>query len=304
MRTDGVIYADDVLLPQVLADKAPEQVANVAFLPGIQKCALAMPDIHWGYGFPIGGVAATDPAEGGVVSPGGVGYDINCGVRLMRTRLSPDDIAGRVEDLVAALFRDVPCGLGRSGAHSFSRKEQTEILEEGSGWIVRRGFGRPEDLDYTESRGCLPGAKPSAVSDRAMERGRGQVGTLGAGNHFLEIQVVDEVYDAEAAQAFGLAKGAVTVMMHSGSRGLGYEICDNSLRTLHNAPRKYGIELPDRQVGVRAGSFARGGALPGGHAVRRQLRMGQPADAHASGAPGDAAVLRHVRGPARHGVGL
>ena len=248
MLTDGIIYADERLVESLRKDQAAEQVANVAFLPGIQGASLAMPDIHWGYGFPIGGVAATDPDSGGVVSPGGVGYDINCGVRLVRTNLERDAIAGRMQELVGALFRDIPCGVGRGGNIRFSAQEEGKILKEGSGWVVRQGFGRPEDIEHTESGGCVEGADPEAVSDRAYERGRGQVGTLGSGNHFVEVQVVDEIYDPEAAGIFGLHLGQITLMIHSGSRGLGYEICDNSIHSLQNAPQKYGIELPDRQL--------------------------------------------------------
>jgi len=248
MKVDGIIYADDNLMADLRKDQAPEQVANVAFLPGIQVASLAMPDIHWGYGFPIGGVAATDPEEGGVVSPGGVGYDINCGVRLIRTNLELDDVRPRIQELVGALFRDIPCGVGREGSIRFTPQEEKHILEQGAAWVVRRGYGRPEDLERTESGGCLEGADAGAVSDRAMERGRGQVGTLGSGNHFLEVQVVDEIYDPTVAEVFGLHRGQVTVMIHSGSRGLGYEICDNYIQKLQDVPRKYGIELPDRQL--------------------------------------------------------
>ncbi len=248
MRTDGIIYADEKLLESLRKDQAPEQVANVAFLPGIKAASLAMPDIHWGYGFPIGGVAATDPEEGGVISPGGVGYDINCGVRLIRTNLEHGDLKGRVQQLVGALFRDIPAGVGRGGAIRFSDNEERKILREGAPWLVKRGFGRPEDVEYAESGGCIEGADPDAVSPRAYERGRGQVGTLGSGNHFVEVQVVDEIYDEQAAEVFGLHLGQATVMIHSGSRGLGYEVCDNYIRALQGAPKKYGIELPDRQL--------------------------------------------------------
>ena len=248
MRVDGIIYANETLLESIRKDRAAEQVANVAFLPGIQVASLAMPDIHWGYGFPIGGVAATDPAEGGVVSPGGVGYDINCGVRLVRTRLGRSAVQGRMQELVGALFRDIPCGVGRGGAIRFSEQEERQILKAGVRWIVERGLGRAEDIAHTESSGCIEGADPAAVSPRAYERGRGQVGTLGSGNHFVEVQVVDEVYDHEAARVLGLHQDQVTVMIHSGSRGLGYEVCDNYIRKLQDAPRKYGIDLPDRQL--------------------------------------------------------
>jgi tRNA-splicing ligase RtcB len=248
MRTDGIIFADDRLVESIRKDQAAEQVANVAFLPGIQGFSLAMPDIHWGYGFPIGGVAATDPAEGGVISPGGVGYDINCGVRALRTNLEEKAVAGRLQELVGQMFRDIPTGVGATGAIRFSDAEERHIVAEGCAWIVRRGLGRPEDLERTESGGCIEGADPDAVSPRAYERGRGQVGTLGSGNHFIEVQAVDEVYDADAARVFGLSAGGITVMIHSGSRGFGYEICDNYVHSLQGAPGKYGIELPDRQL--------------------------------------------------------
>jgi tRNA-splicing ligase RtcB len=248
MRADGLIFADERLMESIRLDQAPEQVANVAFLPGIQGPSMAMPDIHWGYGFPIGGVAATDPKEGGVVSPGGVGYDINCGVRLIRTRLERRDVGDRMQSLVGDLFRNIPCGVGQEGDIRFSESQEREILRHGARWVVQQGYGRPEDVEFTESRGCIEEADPDALSPRAIERGRGQVGTLGSGNHFVEVQVVDEVYDDTAAQVMGLRAGQITVMVHSGSRGLGYEVCDNSIRDLHGAPARYGIELPDRQL--------------------------------------------------------
>ena len=248
MRVDGIIFLDERLLESVRHDQALEQVANVAFLPGIQVASLAMPDIHWGYGFPIGGVAATDPEEGGVISPGGVGYDINCGVRLVRTNLEAEAIRPRIQQLIGALFRDIPCGVGREGAIRFSDAEERQILKEGSPYVVKRGFGAPEDIAHTESGGCIEEADPGAVSARACERGRGQVGTLGSGNHFVEVQVVDEIHDPRAAEAMGLHAGQVTVMIHSGSRGLGYEICDNYIHAMQKTPAQYGIDLPDRQL--------------------------------------------------------
>lgn len=248
MRADGVIFADERLMESIRQDQAPEQVANVAFLPGIQGASMAMPDIHWGYGFPIGGVAATDPAEGGVVSPGGVGYDINCGVRLVRTNLEHKDVRERMQQLVGDLFRNIPCGVGQEGDIRFTEAQEREILRHGSRWIVKQGYGCAEDVEFTESGGCIEEADPDALSPRAIERGRGQVGTLGSGNHFLEVQVIDEIYDEVAARVMGLRLGQITLMIHSGSRGLGYEVCDNSIHALHNAPAKYGIELPDRQL--------------------------------------------------------
>ena len=247
MRVDGIIYADEQLIKGVLADRAAEQVSNVAFLPGIQRASFAMPDCHWGYGFSIGGVAATDPAEGGVVSPGGVGYDINCGVRLLRTNLEAADItdARRVVD---RLFAGVPCGVGVGGRVRLSDRDEDRVFTQGARHAVVMGYGCDEDIDRAEAHGCLPDANPDRVSPRARERGRDQCGTLGAGNHFVEVQVVDAVYDEAAARAFGLALGQVTVMIHTGSRGLGHQVCDDALKSLRGAPRKYSIDLPDRQL--------------------------------------------------------
>ncbi|MHB1036105.1 MAG: RtcB family protein [Pirellulales bacterium] len=248
MQVDGLIYADDNLIDAIRTDQAPEQVANVAFLPGIQTASLAMPDIHWGYGFCIGGVCATDPEEGGVISPGGVGYDINCGVRLVRTKLNQPDIQPRMAALIEELYRQVPAGVGRGGKYHFNHKELRHLMAEGPRYLVGRGLATEGDLDHTEAGGCLEGAEPDYVSQRALDRGNDQCGTLGSGNHFLEIQVVDEVLDEEAARAMGLHVGGIAVMIHSGSRGLGYQVCDDALRELRNAPQKYGITLPDRQL--------------------------------------------------------
>jgi tRNA-splicing ligase RtcB len=248
MRVDGLIFADERLIEDIRSDNAAEQVANVACLPGIRGASLAMPDIHWGYGFPVGGVAATDPAEGGVVSPGGVGYDINCGVRLVRSDLTREKVEPQLKPLIGQIFRDVPCGVGVGGPIKFSLQELRRILTEGSLYLVERGHGWPEDPDHTEAGGALDGADPDAVSDRAMNRGKGQVGTLGAGNHFLEVQAVDEIYDEKAADAFGLAAGAVTFMIHCGSRGFGHQVCDDFLKTMREAARKYDIDLPDKQL--------------------------------------------------------
>ncbi|GAB6164087.1 RtcB family protein [Thermostilla marina] len=248
MRVEGRIFADERLIDQIRADQAPVQVSNVACLPGIQKASLAMPDIHWGYGFCIGGVAATDPEEGGVISPGGVGYDINCGVRLMRTGLEYDEIRKQAKQLVAHLFRDIPAGVGTGGPYLFGGKEMDRLLAEGVHYLRERGLATDEDVAHTEAEGCLPGADPAAVGERAKQRGGDQCGTLGSGNHFLELQVVDEIHDPEAAQAMGLHEGTVCVMIHSGSRGLGYQVCDDALREMRACPAKYGIELPDRQL--------------------------------------------------------
>jgi tRNA-splicing ligase RtcB len=248
MRVEGLIFTDERLLTQLKKDQAPEQVANVAFLPGIQSASLAMPDIHWGYGFCIGGVCATDPKEGGVISPGGVGYDINCGVRLMRSNLFYRDVKPHLRQLVEELFRQVPTGVGKRGKYRFDVKELCQLLAEGSRFVVQRGLGTPGDIEYTEAGGRLEGADPDAVSERALSRGAEQCGTLGSGNHFLEVQVVDHVFDETAASALGLEKDQICVMIHSGSRGLGYQVCDDALAMLRKAPEKYGIALPDRQL--------------------------------------------------------
>ena len=248
MRVDGIIYASEQLLPEILSGGALGQVANVAALPGILGASLAMPDIHWGYGFCIGGVAATDIEAGGVVSPGGVGYDINCGVRLLRSDLPVHEVRPRLKQLVDQLFRDIPVGVGVGGPFEFSRNEMGKILMEGAKYLVSRGLATQEDIDRTESNGCIEGADVDAVSDVAFRRGADQCGTLGSGNHFAEVQFVEEIYDQAAAEVLGLTPGDVTVMIHSGSRGMGHQICDDYIRRLRNVPGEYGIELPDRQL--------------------------------------------------------
>jgi tRNA-splicing ligase RtcB len=247
MKVPGIIYADETLLKSVTMDQSPQQVINVAHLPGIVCCSLAMPDMHWGYGFPIGGVAATDIREG-VISPGGVGYDINCGCRLIRTDLTERDLGGKVEKLAAALFRNIPCGVGSTGNIKLSRDDERRVLTEGARWAVRQGYGEPEDPERTEEGGAMEGADPSLVSERALKRGRDQLGTLGSGNHFLEVDTVQEVYDPAVADVFGLSSGQIVVQIHSGSRGLGYQVCDDYLRTMGKAVQKYNINLPDRQL--------------------------------------------------------
>jgi len=248
MRVDGLIFAGSELIADVISGGGPTQVANVATLPGIVGASMAMPDIHWGYGFPIGGVAATDVDEGGVISPGGVGYDINCGVRLLRSNLSEQDIRPHLRRLIDRLFADIPAGVGVSGPFKFSDPEMRKLLAGGVGHLVSCGLAGRADADATESGGCLDGADSHAISPQAIKRGSDQCGTLGAGNHFVEIQCVDEVYDPRAAEALGLAKGTITVMIHSGSRGLGHQVCQDFIKSLRSAPGKYGIELPDRQL--------------------------------------------------------
>ncbi len=245
----GRIYADAQLIKKIEADNAVDQVANVACLPGIVGYSLAMPDAHWGYGFPIGGVAATDPDNDGVISPGGVGYDINCGVRLMTTALDYQGVRDRIRDIVTGLYRDIPCGVGSSGAiPKLSTKDMRRVLSDGASWVVEQGYGNQEDLAHTEEHGRLNGADPDVVSERAKSRGEEQLGTLGSGNHFLEVGVVDRIENAEIARAYGLREGQVTLMIHSGSRGLGYQVCDDSLQTMVRAAARYGIDLPDRQL--------------------------------------------------------
>ena len=247
MRVPGIIYATESMLK---ADKQKEplkQVANVATLPGILKASLAMPDMHWGYGFPIGGVAAFD-WESGIISPGGVGYDINCGVRLATTALVEKEVRPKLENLVNALFQGIPTGVGSKGSIKLSVPEEKKVLQMGSKWAVSRGLGEALDLEHTEDGGCMPNADPSVVSQRALERGLKQLGTLGSGNHFLEIGVVEAIYDIPAAQAFGLFEGQVTVMLHTGSRGLGYQICDDFLAFMTKHVKKLGVDLPDRQL--------------------------------------------------------
>ncbi len=248
MRTEGLVFADQQMIAVLQKEQALEQVRNVATLPGIVGPSMAMPDIHWGYGFPIGGVAAFD-AEEGVVSPGGVGYDINCGVRLLRSALVAEEIAPRLHKLADTLFRNVPCGVGSQRRDlKLSLQEERRVLAEGAGWAAARGFGSREDLEHIEERGVIGGADPELISDRALERGRSQLGTLGSGNHFLEVQYVEEIYDAEVAEVLGLFPGQVTVSIHTGSRGLGYQVCDDYLKIMQRASSKYGIKLPDRQL--------------------------------------------------------
>ncbi|MEZ4221708.1 MAG: RtcB family protein [Polyangiaceae bacterium] len=252
MKVPGRVYLADSQLKRVADEKALEQVRNVAYLPGIVGASLAMPDIHWGYGFPIGGVAAVD-AKDGAVSPGGVGYDVNCGVRVITTGLDQAELAPRLEKVVARMFKTIPTGVGASQAiPSCSKRELRQVMAEGAAWAVARGYcATADDASYTEEGGCLRDADPDAVSDRALERGHDQLGTLGSGNHFLEIGRVAEVYDAEAAQCFGLRQDQVTLMIHSGSRGLGHQVCDETLHGLARSFQSYGDDyaaLPDRQL--------------------------------------------------------
>ena len=251
MRADAVFYASDAILEALRAEDGASlrQLMNVASLPGVVEPALAMPDIHWGYGFPIGGVAAFDPERGGVVSPGGVGYDINCGVRLLRSHLGEHDLENRAEGLADALAARVPTGVGSERPREvLSEGDLRELVIGGAAWLVARGMGSADELGRMESQGALPGADPDGISDRAWARGASQLGTLGSGNHFLEVQVVDEVYDARAADAFGLAPGTVAVLIHTGSRGFGHQVCTDFLDRFVAAAPRLGPDLPDKQL--------------------------------------------------------
>jgi tRNA-splicing ligase RtcB len=248
MKVPARIYASEELLAMAFRDKTMEQLVNTAAMPGVVKWVLVMPDAHQGYGPPIGGVVPTRYPDG-VISPGAVGYDINCGVRLMTSGLRAEEVQEEVSGLISALFRNIPSGVGRGGgARNVSAREMDEVLVKGAGWAVKVGYGRPEDLERLEEGGAMEGADPSAVSPRAKQRGGPQLGTLGSGNHFIEIQVVDEIYDDQVARAFGLFDGQLTVSIHSGSRGLGHQVCDEYVKSLQAAVHKYGIQLPDRQL--------------------------------------------------------
>lgn len=247
MRTDVIVYASDALMEQIRKDLSLQQAMNVATLPGIVGPSLAMPDIHQGYGFPIGGVAATD-YETGVVSPGGVGFDINCGVRLVRTNLQQQEVRPKLKPLIDQIFRDVPCGTGGSGRVKITAKELDKLLAQGAPWMIRNGYGEERDTEFAEARGRLEAADPADVSSRAKERGLPQLGTLGSGNHFLEVQYVEEIHHAEAARTLGLQTGKVVVLIHSGSRGLGHQVCTDYVAQMNKIIDKYKIVLPDRQL--------------------------------------------------------
>jgi tRNA-splicing ligase RtcB len=247
MRVPGLIFSSSELMPNIKDDQSLQQVVNVATLPGIVKHSLAMPDIHWGYGFPIGGVAAFTMEEG-IISPGGVGYDINCGVRLLTTSLMAHEIRPQVKELVSALFRNIPTGVGSRGRIRLSKKEGKKVAVEGASWAVKQGMGDKEDLERTEDHGGMKGADPGVISERAYKRGHDELGTLGSGNHFLEIQVVDEIYDTKIANVFNLFEGQLTVLIHTGSRGFGYQICDDFLKEMGTHVRESGFILPDRQL--------------------------------------------------------
>jgi tRNA-splicing ligase RtcB len=262
MFTNAVIFAGEDMIPQIMEDNAAQQAANVACLPGIVGSSLAMPDVHWGYGFPIGGVAAVD-ANDGCISPGGIGFDINCGVRLIRTNLRKNDVDGKINALTDELYRNIPSGLGSKGIEKIDMKAIGDILANGSEWAVANGYGWERDIENTEERGCMREADPKFVSDKAVKRGFGQVGSLGSGNHFIEIDVVDHIYDGDAAKAFGLEKDHITITVHCGSRGCGHQIATDHLQTMEQYIRKNKIELPDRQLACAPLSSAEGSSYYG-----------------------------------------
>jgi tRNA-splicing ligase RtcB len=260
MRVPVTIYANEELLSKMLSDRTIQQAMNVATLPGVQKHVVVLPDGHEGYGFPVGGVAAMS-VDDGVISPGGVGYDINCGVRLIRTNLDEKDVRPKLKDLVNELFRAVPSGVGSEGVVKLSNAELDEVLTEGVYWAIRNGYGWEEDAEVCEENGKMNGADPSKVSNMARKRGAPQLGTLGSGNHFLEVQRVDKIYDHEAAKAMGIDhEGQITVLIHCGSRGLGHQICSDYLRVSESALKKYGITLPDRELACVPNSSPEGEA--------------------------------------------
>ena len=249
MRVPGLVFATEEMATKAVEDRAVEQVANVATLPGIVRASFAMPDIHWGYGFPIGGVAATDPGDGGVVSPGGVGFDISCGVRLVRSDLEwESDVREHIDSLVHTLGQRVPRGVGTKGRMRLSRGDMEKVLRDGVRFPLSRGIGWEEDTEFCEDSGVLEDARPEHVSDRAIERGAPQLGSLGAGNHFLEVQVVEELYDGRAANVMGLFPGQVCLMLHSGSRGVGHQTCTDFLKVVDRVMPSLGIDVPDRQL--------------------------------------------------------
>lgn len=247
MRVPGLIIASDKLMKAIKNDNSIEQVRNVAHLPGIQKYSLAMPDIHWGYGFPIGGVAAFDIDEG-IVSPGGVGYDINCGVRVLTTSLTEKDVRKKVEKLTNKIYSKVPCGVGSKSDLKLSHSQIRQVLLNGSSWALKNGMAWNSDIEHTEGNGCLEGADPDILSDRAIKRGIPQLGTLGSGNHFIEVQKVDEIYNEEIASIMNLTPGGITVMIHTGSRGLGHQVCSDWVKKLRGIQNKYDFSPPDKEL--------------------------------------------------------
>ena len=263
MRTNGIVYANAKIEHMLEKETVLSQVANVACLPGIVGPSLAMPDIHWGYGFPIGGVAAFSLSDG-IISPGGVGYDINCGICCISTGLTLEEVSPVLDNLLVGVYRNVPAGVGSSNkGFSPGKKDFREILKKGALWMIKNGYAPREDLDAHEDGGCIEGADPDMVSKRAIERGLPQLGTLGSGNHFIEIDVVETIFDKAAAKSFGLFKGQIIVLVHTGSRGLGHQVCDDYVHSMLVASARYGIDLPDRQLACAPFASAEGRAYWG-----------------------------------------
>jgi tRNA-splicing ligase RtcB len=291
MNVPARLYATEKMLDEVFRDQSLEQLVNVTHLPGIQKAALVMPDAHEGYGFPIGGVAATE-FPNGVISPGGVGFDLNCGIRLLKSEHRLEELKPHLEKLAHEMNRQVPSGVGRGGKLKLGKQEMDKVLKEGAPWLVKQGYGEKEDPQYLESYGALPNADPDVVSHQAKQRGSDQLGTMGAGNHFVEIDRVSQIFDEEVARAYGLFKDQLVVLIHTGSRGLGHQICTDFLRVMANAMPKYKITIPDRQLGGGRGSPRRGDpparrAVP----VRPQTHPPVPCLPGHAGGPGRAGVL-------------
>lgn len=247
MRVPARVYATEKMLDEIMGDRSLWQLVNVATLPGIQKYALAMPDIHEGYGFPIGGVAAMD-YETGVISPGGIGYDLNCGIRLLKSQMNFKDIEPHLDNLARQMYREIPSGVGKGGRLKLNTKELNEVLKYGARWAINRGYGKDGDEHFLESSGCLENADPDAVSDHAKDRGYDQLGTMGAGNHFVEVDRVAEIFDEKTAKTLGLFKDQIVVLIHTGSRGLGHQVATDYIRLMMSAMPKYGISLPDREL--------------------------------------------------------
>jgi tRNA-splicing ligase RtcB (3'-phosphate/5'-hydroxy nucleic acid ligase) len=299
MRVPALVVADETLMTAIRSDASLEQIANGATLPGIVRAALAMPDIHQGYGLPVGGVVATD-AERGVVSPGAIGFDINCGVRLLRTGLQAVDVVPRMREVVDALYAAVPTGVGARASVGLTPKDLTAVMEEGAAWATGRGYGEGDDLQRIESGGRLAGARPDAVSSHARERGLRQLGSLGSGNHFLELQVVDEVDDEATAARLGVHAGQLMVMIHTGSRGVGHQVCTDYLKVTGAALRRHGISVPDRQLACAPiGSPEAVDYLAAMRAAANFAFANRQVLAHTAGQ-----VLARVLGVAPHDLGL
>ena len=272
MRVPVRIFATKELISKIIDDKSLEQAVNASTLPGLVGNVVIMPDMHQGYGFPIGGVAATEFPHG-VISPGAIGYDINCGVRLLASKIEYEAVQGDMDNLATLMNRNCPSGVGGRGVASVSLSELDRILLEGSRWALKNGFATEQDLERTEEKGCLDNANSARVSERAKKRGHDQIGSLGAGNHFIEVDVVDQVFDATSAALMGLHQGCLAVQIHCGSRGLGHQVCTDYVQDFQAAVKRYGIDLPDRELVCAPMELAGRTGLPGSHESCRKLRI-------------------------------